>query len=288
MANRNGLEAQQAAQAAPSPVSVSFKTPKGLIHPVAQMALRHLFNSLRDQSPLQRGQSEPASAAPSQSASSEAASLDQESRSMPIVGAAQSAMSPSSSTLNQQIPNKQYSVATDPMQVEAASLSSVRTPQLATGAATAPGTDPSTGRQMRSLPIGAAASSVIPQQQLLTSASQDMATAESYNSMPAYYMGGSGGGGGEGAGYHYGGNNYESEHDKKSKGITFHFGGGPIGGGTQLITSPMGIFKHLMIPLLPNPRGEFLSSTFSLFSFSPKFGTQFLTNSFLFLISTNN
>lgn len=75
---------------------------------------------------------------------------------------------------------------------------------------------------------------------------------ESYaGPQPAYHMGGGGGG------YGGGGQHYQSEHDKKSKGITFHFGGGPIGGGTQLITSPMGIFKHLMIPLMPNPRGEF-------------------------------
>lgn len=83
----------------------------------------------------------------------------------------------------------------------------------------------------------------------------DQEVQESYNQMPAYQMGGyeqHGGGGGYGGGQqHYGDNN-----DKKSKGVTFHFGGGPIGGGTQLITSPMGIFKHLMIPLLPNPRGK--------------------------------
>lgn len=95
----------------------------------------------------------------------------------------------------------------------------------------------------------------------------DQQVQESYGQMPAYQMaegyGGGGqqyhhGGGGGGGGYGNGG----GDHDKKSKGITFHFGGGPIGGGTQLITSPMGIFKHLMIPLLPNPRGKFSVSHF--------------------------
>lgn len=39
-----------------------------------------------------------------------------------------------------------------------------------------------------------------------------------------------------------------------SKGLTFHFGGGPMGGGGQLMTSPVGIFKTLLLPLLPKPR----------------------------------
>ena len=39
-----------------------------------------------------------------------------------------------------------------------------------------------------------------------------------------------------------------------SKGLTLHFGGGPVGGGGQLITSPVGIFKTLLLPLLPRPR----------------------------------
>lgn len=39
-----------------------------------------------------------------------------------------------------------------------------------------------------------------------------------------------------------------------SKGLTLHFGGGPVGGGTQLMTSPVGIFKTLLLPLLPKPR----------------------------------
>ncbi|KAG9509899.1 hypothetical protein GZH46_01574, partial [Fragariocoptes setiger] len=55
--------------------------------------------------------------------------------------------------------------------------------------------------------------------------------------------------------YNYGPHeSYDDGPDKKSKGFTFHFGGGPIRGGSQLITSPMGIFKNLMLPLLPNPR----------------------------------
>lgn len=237
LANRNGLETPPAAasQASPSPVSVSVRTPKGLIHPVAQMALRHLFNSFRDQPLQQRGILEPTSAvAPSQPSQTSSLGDNQESVSMAQPAAVSSAAA--SAALPKAYPNG------DQMQVEGSNLAPMRV-----GA----NTDASTGRQMRSLPIGAAASSVIPQQQLLTS-SQEM--SESYSNMPAYYMSG-----GEG-GHHYGGNNYESDHDKKSKGITFHFGGGPIGGGTQLITSPMGIFKHLMIPLLPNPRSEFISN----------------------------
>ncbi|XP_053212057.1 uncharacterized protein DDB_G0283357-like [Panonychus citri] len=38
------------------------------------------------------------------------------------------------------------------------------------------------------------------------------------------------------------------------KGLTFHFGGGPMGGGGQVMTSPLGIFKTLLLPLLPKPR----------------------------------
>ena len=38
------------------------------------------------------------------------------------------------------------------------------------------------------------------------------------------------------------------------KGLTLHFGGGPIGGGGQIVTSPIGIFKTLLLPLLPKPR----------------------------------
>lgn len=91
----------------------------------------------------------------------------------------------------------------------------------------------------------------------------DQEVQESYGQMPTYQMAEGGYEGGHGAPYppHHGGygggGGYAGDQDKKSKGITFHFGGGPIGGGTQLITSPMGIFKHLMLPLLPNPRGEF-------------------------------
>ncbi|XP_074602907.1 uncharacterized protein LOC141856482 isoform X2 [Brevipalpus obovatus] len=39
-----------------------------------------------------------------------------------------------------------------------------------------------------------------------------------------------------------------------AKGITLHFGGGPMGGGGQVMTSPLGIFKTLLLPLLPKPR----------------------------------
>lgn len=39
-----------------------------------------------------------------------------------------------------------------------------------------------------------------------------------------------------------------------AKGLTFHFGGGPMGGGGQVMTSPLGIFKTLLLPLLPKPR----------------------------------
>ena len=38
------------------------------------------------------------------------------------------------------------------------------------------------------------------------------------------------------------------------KGVTLHFGGGPMGGGGQLMTSPLGIFKTLLLPLMPKPR----------------------------------
>lgn len=38
------------------------------------------------------------------------------------------------------------------------------------------------------------------------------------------------------------------------RGLTLHFGGGPIGGGGQVMTSPLGIFKTLLLPLLPRPR----------------------------------
>lgn len=49
---------------------------------------------------------------------------------------------------------------------------------------------------------------------------------------------------------------YGNENEKKSKGLTFHLGGGPVGGGSQLITSPIGIFRQLMLPLLPSPRAN--------------------------------
>jgi hypothetical protein len=45
--------------------------------------------------------------------------------------------------------------------------------------------------------------------------------------------------------------NVEDGHDK---GLSIGLGGGPSSGGAQLITSPMGIFKSLLLPLLPRPR----------------------------------
>lgn len=49
-------------------------------------------------------------------------------------------------------------------------------------------------------------------------------------------------------------NHYQPAESAPSKGLTFHFGGGPMGGGGQLVTSPVGIFKTLLLPLLPKPR----------------------------------
>jgi hypothetical protein len=40
----------------------------------------------------------------------------------------------------------------------------------------------------------------------------------------------------------------------ESPGVQLNFGGGPMGGGGQLMTSPMGIFKTLILPLMPKPR----------------------------------
>lgn len=45
-----------------------------------------------------------------------------------------------------------------------------------------------------------------------------------------------------------------AQESSPSKGLTLHFGGGPVGGGGQLVTSPVGIFKTLLLPLLPKPR----------------------------------
>ena len=42
--------------------------------------------------------------------------------------------------------------------------------------------------------------------------------------------------------------------DGPDKGLSIGLGGGPSAGGAQLITSPMGIFKSLLLPLLPRPR----------------------------------
>ena len=44
------------------------------------------------------------------------------------------------------------------------------------------------------------------------------------------------------------------QESSPQKGLTFHFGGGPMGGGGQVMTSPLGIFKTLLLPLLPKPR----------------------------------
>lgn len=45
--------------------------------------------------------------------------------------------------------------------------------------------------------------------------------------------------------------NVDEGHEK---GLSIGLGGGPSSGGAQLITSPMGIFKSLLLPLLPRPR----------------------------------
>ena len=45
-----------------------------------------------------------------------------------------------------------------------------------------------------------------------------------------------------------------SMQKSEKPGIQLSFGGGPMGGGGQLKTSPMGIFKTLLLPLLPKPR----------------------------------
>lgn len=42
-----------------------------------------------------------------------------------------------------------------------------------------------------------------------------------------------------------------------NKGLTLHFGGGPVGGGGQLVTNPVGIFKTLLLPLLPKHHANF-------------------------------
>jgi len=210
LANRNGVET-------PQPPS-SVKQPRGLVHPVAQMALRHLFSSLGQQSSVSGGGGQQAAAEPASGGQSRPA----------IAAAAAGSAAATPSEHLQALGSAPAASAALPPPVPALELA---------------------GRTMRSLPIGGSPAEQQQQQQLQAS---DQEVQESYGQMPAYHM--------PAAGYghqqHYGADHYQSEHDKKSKGITFHFGGGPIGGGTQLITSPMGIFKHLMIPLLPNPRGE--------------------------------
>lgn len=210
------------------PINLSLKSPRSLVQPVAQMALKHLFNSL-----AQGSVSVNAGGAASGGGSGHRTAAE----------TAAAVISSSSET-------QQRSIAPqgDVMQAAASGSSSS---ELA-----APMTQ---GRALRSLPIGAAPAPGQHPPSVASSGQSDQDTAESSygGHMPAYHMGGGGYGGGYGGG---GGDNYQSEHDKKSKGITFHFGGGPIGGGTQLITSPMGIFKHLMIPLLPNPRGKLFIS----------------------------
>lgn len=209
LANRNGIETP----------SKSIRS--AIVHPVAQLALRHLLNSIGQQQ------------ANAVAASKQSGANEPRARSM---------AAPLNS--NNQVSNQ---APTDAMQVAGSApaisdaLPSIGGPLLAS-----PTPDnASTGRSMRSLPIG--------DKLAAGQASQDQETQESYGQMPAYHMPA---GYGDSGGHHYDGDGYQSDHDKKSKGVTFHFGGGPIGGGTQLITSPMGIFKHLMIPLLPNPRGK--------------------------------
>lgn len=59
---------------------------------------------------------------------------------------------------------------------------------------------------------------------------------------------------GESSGGNKGGGHYQGQESDPSKGLTLHFGGGPMGGGGQIMTSPVGIFKTLLLPLLPKPR----------------------------------
>lgn len=193
---------------------------KAFIPPMAQMALRHLMSSMSQ---------------PQVGAAPSAVPNVVDARSSDGVSMFSSSSSSSSSNSN----NKQASQSSSELQ---------ESQQILSAKSASDGAQP-----------GSQASQQQPQIQF-----GDQDVQESYNQMPVYHM------------HeppppppppvHYGGEGipappygHQPDHDKRTKGVTFHFGGGPIGGGTQLITSPMGIFKHLMLPLLPNPRGELIN-----------------------------
>ena len=46
----------------------------------------------------------------------------------------------------------------------------------------------------------------------------------------------------------------EPSESDPSKGITVHFGGGPVGGGGQVMTSPLSLVKSLLFPLFRKPK----------------------------------
>lgn len=263
MANRNGGSSGSEESAKGEKQETSSKRsilssvskvlrPRNLVQPMAEKAFNHLLSSFGQQAAAQQAEiesssateedeqrssaSQPASAPSVSSASAAAAAV-----AAPPAGAASSQLATATSAAinNQQAMETLQGSGSAP--IASAALPPVGGQLLQTAA------DSSSSRAMRSLPIGASAPA-LPQQVTIS----DQEVQESYGQMPTYQMAG---------GDHYGGrgghNYHQPDHDKKSKGITFHFGGGPIGGGTQLITSPMGIFRHLMIPLLPNPRGKF-------------------------------
>lgn len=222
--------------------------PRSLVQPVAQMALKHLLSSISQQAESMSRQ------AAAQQAQLDAAELhhQRQHRSSPVpmapsqsAQAAAQAIAPTG--LNQPTAGQDslQGAGSSPVGMAALPPQSVLSANQQTGP---DGSGAASARSMRSLPIGAQA----PASQQQVQSINDQEVQESYGQMPTYQMAEYGHGGGGGGGY----GQYDNS-DKKSKGITFHFGGGPIGGGTQLITSPMGIFKHLMIPLMPNPRGKF-------------------------------
>lgn len=237
LTNRNGIEQQPQSTTSSSSVGGSQKSSSALIQPMAQLALKHLLGSLA-------GQREAKTAALSSPPSHQRSASE----------------SPAASLLAAQ---KSQSKSTSPNELPSSGdLMQANDGALKQPAALTPSIGSQSGQQQ------------IEQQQLQfvqqpqSSSTNDQEVQESYqqnSQMPIYHMMPEGppagyhqpppayGGGGYGGGGYGGGASYEPD-DKRTKGITFHFGGGPIGGGTQLITSPMGIFKHLMLPLLPNPR----------------------------------
>ena len=272
LANREGASKddhhqqpqKSGSQSAPSSLRQSVKALGGgggsspamsLVQPVAQMALKHLFSSLGQQAAAQQAQ---ADAAEQQHQRHHRQRQQRSSSSLPSVPSMPSMLPPAAAPA--EAAARQESIegsgsapvgvaALPPIgyqqqqqQQQQQQLSNAPNMEQLAGAAD------SSGRPMRSLPIGGQAPESLQQVQPIN----DQEVSESYGQMPAYHMPDHpphyGGGGGPSG-------HYESPH-KKEKGITFHFGGGPIGGGTQLITSPMGIFRHLMIPLMPSPRGK--------------------------------